>query len=280
MLGLEDSNQPQSDCLLQVRCSVRSRQSWSGHATRRYATPRKPDLLVNNYSPLLWAVCCTAYLGFFRLGELLLPAPGTFNHRLHLAWGDVAVDNPNDPRMVRCHLKQSKTDQMGRGVDVVLGRTGLPLCPLAALVGYIAIRGSRPGPFILTAAGVPITKPEFIKVFRQTLSSRRVCGPQLPYWGSHLSSSGGCGGLYDPAPGSVAELGIPPLHPDSRWAPGGTLPHTGITGPRHPLLVVGRAGAGDKAPIPLGETIVASIGSKLIYCARANKKIKMRTCGN
>ena len=121
--------------------------------------------------PLLWAVCCTAYFGFFRLGELLLPAPGTFNPGLHLAWGDVAVDNPNDPRMVRCHLKQSKTDQMGQGVDVVLGRTGLPLCPVAALVGYIALRGSRPGPFFLTSAGVPTTKPEFIKVFRQTLSA-------------------------------------------------------------------------------------------------------------
>ena len=106
-----------------------------------------------------------------RVGELLLPAPGAFNPRLHLAWGDVAVDNPNDPRMVRCHLKQSKTDQMGRGVDVVLGRTSLPLCPVAALVGYIALRGSRPGPFFLTSAGVPITKPEFIKVFRQTLSA-------------------------------------------------------------------------------------------------------------
>ena len=60
---------------------------------------------------------------------------------------------------------------MGRGVDVVLGRTGLPLCQVAALVGYIALRGSRPGPFFLTSAGVPITKPEFIKVFRQTLSA-------------------------------------------------------------------------------------------------------------
>ena len=46
-----------------------------------------------------------------------------------LAWGDVAVDGACNPRMVQCHLKQSKTDQLDQGVDVVLGRTGLDLCP-------------------------------------------------------------------------------------------------------------------------------------------------------
>ena len=69
---------------------------------------------------VVWAVCCMAFFGFFRLGELLLPSRDAFNPRLHLAWGDVAVDNVRNPRMVRCHLKQSKTDQLGRGVDVVL----------------------------------------------------------------------------------------------------------------------------------------------------------------
>ena len=85
---------------------------------------------------VIWAVCCVA---FFRLGELLLPSQDAFNTRLHLAWGDVAVD---DTRMVRCHLKQSKADQLGQGVDVVLGKTGLDLSPVAAVLGYIVFVAS------------------------------------------------------------------------------------------------------------------------------------------
>ena len=121
--------------------------------------------------PLLWAVCCVAFFGFFRLGELLLPSREAFNPRLHLAWGDVAVDAPDNPQMVRCHLKQSKTDQLGRGVDVVLGRTGLELCPVAAVLSYIVRHGSQPGPFFLTTAGAPLVKQEFVSEFRKILAA-------------------------------------------------------------------------------------------------------------
>ena len=69
----------------------------------------------------LWTVCCMAFFGFFRLGELLLDSPAGFNQRLHLAWGDVAVDDRANPRMVQIHLKQSKTDQFGKGFDIILG---------------------------------------------------------------------------------------------------------------------------------------------------------------
>ena len=41
---------------------------------------------------VLWAIYCVAFFGFCRLGELFLPSPGSFNPRLHLAWGDMAVN--------------------------------------------------------------------------------------------------------------------------------------------------------------------------------------------
>ena len=41
---------------------------------------------------VLWAICCTAFFGCFRLGEILLETADVFDHRQHLAWGDVAVD--------------------------------------------------------------------------------------------------------------------------------------------------------------------------------------------
>ena len=60
---------------------------------------------------VLWAGCCTAFFGFFRLGELLQSSQAQFNPRLHLSWGDMAVNNARDPKMLKFHLRQSKTDQ-------------------------------------------------------------------------------------------------------------------------------------------------------------------------
>ena len=131
---------------------------------------------------VIWAVCCVAFFRFFRLGELLLPSQDAFNPCLHLAWGDVAVDDARNPRMVRCHIKQSKTDQLGRGVDVVLGKTGLDLCPVAAVLGYIDSRGEdQPGPFFLTTAKTPLSKSEFIGKFRAVLG--RIGLPAEDYAG-------------------------------------------------------------------------------------------------
>ena len=70
---------------------------------------------------VVWAVCCRAFFGFFRLGKLLRSSSSDFNPRLHLSWGDI---KSLEPRMLRFRLLQSKTDQFGRGVDIVLGKTG------------------------------------------------------------------------------------------------------------------------------------------------------------
>ena len=91
---------------------------------------------------VIWAVCCTAFFGCFRLGDLLLESPSSFDRHRHMAWGGVAVDDQAKIQMVRVHLKQSKTDQFGRGADIVLSKTGKDLCPVATILAYIADRGA------------------------------------------------------------------------------------------------------------------------------------------
>ena len=129
----------------------------------------------------LWAVCCTAFFGFFRLGELLLADGTTFNPRLHLAWGDVAVDDPQEPRMVRIHLKQSKTDQLGQGAHIILGKTRSDLCPVAAVLGYVVSRGAHPGALFLDARREPLRKSAFIAKLRRILEGLGF--PQHQYAG-------------------------------------------------------------------------------------------------
>lgn len=95
---------------------------------------------------MFWAIACTAFFEFFRLGELLMRSKAEFNPITSLAWGDVAVDSTSKPTMVRIHLKKSKCDQFGEGVDIVLGVTGADICPVAAMLAFLVERGDKPGP--------------------------------------------------------------------------------------------------------------------------------------
>ena len=70
---------------------------------------------------------------------------------------------------MRFHLRQSKMDQVGRGVDIILGRTGCDLCPVAAVLSYVAARGDREGPFFLKSTSRPLLKQECITEVRKVL---------------------------------------------------------------------------------------------------------------
>ena len=98
---------------------------------------------------MLWAACCTAFFGFFRMGELTSPTVTSQGPVDCVYVGDVAVDDHSNPSLVRIHLRKSKTDQLGRGVDIYLGRTDEDLCPVAALLAYLAVRGMEPGPLYI-----------------------------------------------------------------------------------------------------------------------------------
>ena len=100
--------------------------------------------------PVLRAVATVAFFGFFRLGELLPGSVTAFNQRTDLSWGDVTIDSHTSPSMIQIHLKISKCDQVGQGADIILGKTGTTICPVASLLHYIGIRGSQPGPFSST----------------------------------------------------------------------------------------------------------------------------------
>ena len=135
---------------------------------------RMKDILLpsaNQDKLVIWAIACSAFFGFFRLGELLPSSMAEFNPATSLSWGDVAVDNHDYPRMVQFHLKRSKCDQFGAGSDVVVGVTGSPLCPVSAILAYITTRGSAPGPFFLDSRGKAALKPGFVAQIRSILSA-------------------------------------------------------------------------------------------------------------
>ena len=164
-------------------------QSMTGGRTRLPITPpimrqMKEVWLstaMGSETKMVWAACCIAFFGFLRIGEMTAPDVGSYDPSVHLGFGDVAVDNQRRPTFMRVTINQSKTDPFRKGVNLFLGRTNSDICPVAALLSYLACRGSRPGPLFVFADGTPLTRKRFVAWVRAALISagvdqERYCG--------------------------------------------------------------------------------------------------------
>ena len=75
----------------------------------------------------------------------------SFCHRIwcgaHLSYGNITFDSLLNPSSVEVNIKVSKTDPFRTGVKLLIGHIGNALCPVAAVLAYLAARGNKPGPF-------------------------------------------------------------------------------------------------------------------------------------
>ena len=222
-----------SRCRLYRKQPTRVRLPLTAEVLRRFQ--QAPALLSHSDRPVLWAVAATAFFGFFRLGELLPATRASFREETDLSWGDVAVDSHATLQMVKVHLKQSKCDQFGRGVDIYLGRTNTVLCPVTALLTYVEWRGSQQGPFFIDSAKAYVTKPWFVAQLRTILESIGL--PHQDYAGHSFrigavtTAAGGIGLLLHSTPWSVAECSILAVHSHAGVTAGFTV---GIVSPGPP----------------------------------------------
>ena len=120
---------------------------------------------------LLWATACLAFFGFFRLGEIL---PTTSSSPPPLLLSDVAVDSRSAPSLVRVTVRRAKNDPFGKGVDVYLGKTDQLLCPVSAMVTYLAIRPTSPGPLLVWCDSQPLLRDQFVQLVKAALTSAGV----------------------------------------------------------------------------------------------------------
>ena len=112
------------------------KQQWNTRATRDH------DYI------MLWAACCMGFFGFMRAGEFTLTQAGQFDPETSLCLEDMAIDSHLNPSMVQVKLKQSKTDPFRKGIFIYLGRTQADLCPVAAILAYVAVRPAVRGALV------------------------------------------------------------------------------------------------------------------------------------
>ena len=79
-------------------------------------------------------------LGFFAV-EMTVPNDSAYDPMVHLNLENIKMDHPSPPSVVQVYNKASKSDPFQKGVNFYLWKTGLSLCPVAAILSYLCVRG-------------------------------------------------------------------------------------------------------------------------------------------
>ena len=143
------------------------------------APPTHPDNI------MLWAASCTGFFGFLRAGEFTVPSAQAYDPEVHLNLGDMAVDSHVNPTLIRLHIKQSKTDPFRQGVDIYLGKTGATVCPVQALVNYLAQRCPDPGPLFVFSSDAPLTRSALVARLQTALEQAGLSRALLAQYNGH-----------------------------------------------------------------------------------------------
>ena len=118
---------------------------------------------------MLWAACCLNFACFLRSAEMTAPSATTYDESVHLCLKDIAVDNSKAPSILRVRIKQSKTDPFRMGMDLFVGKSHTDICPVAALLNYLLVRGKKPGPLFLFQDGKYLTRERLVIALRDVL---------------------------------------------------------------------------------------------------------------
>ena len=79
------------------------------------------------------------------------------------------IDSHTQPSLVRLLIKKSKTDQFGTGAHVFLARTNSDLCPVTAILNYLAIRPAAQGPMFIFDNGQYLSRQKLVQSLNHTL---------------------------------------------------------------------------------------------------------------
>ena len=119
----------------------------------------------------LWAACCTGFLGFMQLGEFTCSRA---NQGATICHSDVAIDSHANLSVVRIFLARAKIDPFGHGVHIYLGRTNTAVCPVTAILRFLAIRPVRDDSLFIWSNGSPLTQQQFVRAVRTILGEANV----------------------------------------------------------------------------------------------------------
>ena len=125
---------------------------------------------------MLSCLLSVGWFGAMRCGEFVTNRGG-FDENKDLCVGDVTFhcDGSDSRRHVRLHLKFSKSDPYGSGVDIVLFEIGGSRCPYKRMCVYHKLRTmgkcSAKSPLFVNTAGDALCRAEYLYYLKTLLTS-------------------------------------------------------------------------------------------------------------
>ena len=110
------------------------------------------------------------FFAFLRSGEFTCSSARAYTPSM-LSPADVSVDSYDHPTSMTMLLRTSKTDVFQAGHQLSVGATGDLLCPMAAMLGYLAVRPNGPGPLFIHEDGSPLSRFHLVQAVRAALAS-------------------------------------------------------------------------------------------------------------
>ena len=102
---------------------------------------------------------------------MVSPSESVYDPEWHLSLDDVRVDSLDAPSRLEVTLKASKTDPFRQGHVLHVGATNQPVCPVAAVLSYMVVRGKNPGPLFTWGNQKFLTRAGFVEGLRRALAS-------------------------------------------------------------------------------------------------------------
>ena len=87
---------------------------------------------------------------------------------------DMAVDSHSHQSLLRVKLCRAKTDPFGKGVEIFMSRTGTVLCPVAAILHYMAVHPKGEGSLLIHVDGSPLTRAQFVFQVKKALQAATI----------------------------------------------------------------------------------------------------------
>ena len=172
----------------------------------RHAWSQRP---ITHDQRMLWVACLLGFFVFLRSGEFT----SLHGHNCTLEFSDVVVDRRENLTYMTIGL-QRQTDHTGMGATIVISRTGDELCPVGAVLAFMAIRLDISGPLFVRANGSPLSREFLVQSVRTALAGTDLdtAGYNGHSFRIEAASTAAQAGLPDPVHGSLEISGIPELH--------------------------------------------------------------------
>jgi len=140
-----------------------------------------PAVCRDEYESCLFsAVFALAFFGFFRVGELAVAKQNSVDVSKVVGIQDITFEAEDKALLVL--VRFSKTDQLGRGVTLRLGRTNSDICPVRVVKRFLTMRSPVAGPLFCHFNHKPLTRFQFASILQKAI---RVVDPTLSGYKSH-----------------------------------------------------------------------------------------------